>query len=380
MVDVSLPHPPGERGRGLPRRLDDAPERLLVEVVVRDVAGQRLASSARTRPRGVRVAGERPVEAAQRLEPDEVAQDEHVERDLEPQLPLDLASPSARSCPTCSPARCRARRTGRRRSGRSSRRASARRRARGRAAARAPRDRCRTRPRTGAGRATSRTRTPPRRPPRGRARATGRARARCISVSSIRTPPSASSRHCRISRFASSTLLGSSFSTPSSAGHAREEAVQRRVRDRAALHRVGLGVDRPRGEEALDEPGGRAVGETLELGHGEGGARPELLEHERVREPRRPLERAERALEPPLPAVRASERLAPLRVAGRELGQRPQPLSLGRRLLERPRQRRERPPAGPAPHVLDVEERRTSCQNGLASRGLPSSSAASRTR
>src|SRR5207253_7863623 len=34
---------------------------------------------------------ERPVEAAERLQPDEVAQDEHVEGDLEPQLALDLS-------------------------------------------------------------------------------------------------------------------------------------------------------------------------------------------------------------------------------------------------------------------------------------------------
>ena len=39
----------------------------------------------------MRVAGERPVDAAERLEPDEVAQHEHVERDLQAQLALDLA-------------------------------------------------------------------------------------------------------------------------------------------------------------------------------------------------------------------------------------------------------------------------------------------------
>ena len=94
-----------------------------------------------------------------------------------------------------------------------------------------------------------------------------------------------------------------------------------------------------------------------------------------------PAERAERALEPPLPAVRAGERLGRPPSRDAELGERAQPLALGRRVLERPRQRRERPPARPAAHVL--ARRRapaTSSQNGLGSRGLPSSVAASRTR
>ena len=69
------------------------------------------------------LAGERPVEAAERLDPDEVAQHEHVERDLQPQLLLDLRRRVRRCGPTCSPGRSRARCTGRRRSGRSSRRA-----------------------------------------------------------------------------------------------------------------------------------------------------------------------------------------------------------------------------------------------------------------
>ena len=69
------------------------------------------------------------------------------------------------------------------------------------------------------------------------------------------------------------------------------------------------------------------------------------------------MEGAERALEPPLPAVRAGECPRRLGVAGGELRERPQPLSLGRCVLERPRQRRERPPARPAAHVVGVEER-----------------------
>ena len=56
-----------------------------------DVAGQRLGLGARNEPPRPASARQRPVEAAERLEPDEVAQHEHVERDLEPQLALDLA-------------------------------------------------------------------------------------------------------------------------------------------------------------------------------------------------------------------------------------------------------------------------------------------------
>src|SRR5207247_2645297 len=69
-------------------------------------------------------------------------------------------------------------------------------------------------------------------------------------------------------------------------GDPHEEAVERRVRDRAALHRVRLGVDRLRREEALHEPGGGAVREPLELRHAERAARAELLEDERARDPR----------------------------------------------------------------------------------------------
>ena len=50
----------------------------------------RPGASARSRPRGL-VAGERPVDAAERLDSDQVAEDEHVQRDLEPELLLDLA-------------------------------------------------------------------------------------------------------------------------------------------------------------------------------------------------------------------------------------------------------------------------------------------------
>ena len=111
------------------------------------------------------------------------------------------------------------------------------------------------------------------------------------------------------------------------------------MRDAAALFRVGRGVDRLRVEETLDEPRRGAVCEALELGHAEGRARAELLEHEGVRDPRRPLEGSQGAREPPLPAVRARKPLRCLGVAGGELRQCSQPLPLGRRFLEGPGQR-----------------------------------------
>ena len=75
----------------LARALDPAPERVLVEVVVLLKPGRPSSrASARSSPRASRVAGERAVEAAERLDPDEVAQHEHVERDLQLQLALDL--------------------------------------------------------------------------------------------------------------------------------------------------------------------------------------------------------------------------------------------------------------------------------------------------
>ena len=145
-----------KRARVLARALDAAPR-------TRPRRGSRSAGSRAGRPRGLgaqqparaALAGERAVEPAERLDPDEVAQHEHVERDLQPQLARRSAPPSARSCPTCSPARSRARRTGRRRSGRSSRVSEKPSRARARAAARAPSARSRTRPRSGAARAAS---------------------------------------------------------------------------------------------------------------------------------------------------------------------------------------------------------------------------------
>ena len=80
------------------------------------------------------------------------------------------------------------------------------------------------------------------------------------------------------------------------------------MRDAAALHRIRLGIDRPRVEEALDEPGRRAVGEALELGHREGRREQSCSSTSGcVRRVGRRKQRG--ALEPPLPAVGAGERI-----------------------------------------------------------------------
>ena len=82
----------------------------------------------------------------------------------------------------------------------------------------------------------------------------------------------------------------------------------------------------------------------------------ELLEHERVRQAGRAPERAERALEPPLPRVRAGERPCSIAVMCSELRERAQALTVGRRLLDRPRECGERPPARPKAHLVRVED------------------------
>ena len=65
---------------------------LLVDVVVLHEPLQPvLARLLAQQPARPRVAGQRAVDAAERLHPDQVAQDEHVERDLQVQLAVDLA-------------------------------------------------------------------------------------------------------------------------------------------------------------------------------------------------------------------------------------------------------------------------------------------------
>src|SRR5438874_3213975 len=66
------------------------PEGFLVEIVLRSEPGNVVLRLVPEQAAGLPLAGERAVEAAERLDPDEVAQHEHVERDLELELGLDL--------------------------------------------------------------------------------------------------------------------------------------------------------------------------------------------------------------------------------------------------------------------------------------------------
>src|SRR4051794_12097625 len=76
--------------RTLARALDERPELLLREVVVALEARQVLGRVAVQQAARDASSGEGAVDAAERLDPDEVAQHEHVERYLEAQLVVDL--------------------------------------------------------------------------------------------------------------------------------------------------------------------------------------------------------------------------------------------------------------------------------------------------
>ena len=180
---------------------------------------------------------------------------------------------------------------------------------------------------------------------------------RSSSVISIFTPCSAPSRHSFRNTSACSRVLSSTRSWPVARGSPAVEAVQRRVRDGAAQHRVDLAIDLARREQPLEEPGRGAVGEALQLGDVERRLGSQLAEHAGMGEPGLARERLQRALQLALPAVRSRERLRVLGRRDRELRERAQPLTLGRSRLQLPRQLRERPSPRPAPHLLGVEER-----------------------
>src|SRR5512133_1108352 len=91
VLHVACSDPLDEASRELLCPVDLTPERLLVEVVVaREARNAVLLCLRSQQPAGVALAGERPVDPAERLDADEVAKHEHVERDLQLQLGLDL--------------------------------------------------------------------------------------------------------------------------------------------------------------------------------------------------------------------------------------------------------------------------------------------------
>ena len=265
------------------------------------------SSSLRARaqqPARLALAGERAVETAERLDPDEVAQHEHVERDLQARSCVDLlrrVRRAARLVVLHDPARAeRLEVDAVDLSGERQTVAEV-------EPAEASSARGRTTPRTGSGRAAARRASTRTNASRSR-HSVWSSSCRWSSVSSMRTPATARSRQRRRNGSARSSVRLVEALDAELLRDAAEELVQCVVRDRAAQLRVDLGVDRPRVEQPVDEPRGRAVGEALELGHVEARPLAEVLEHERMRERASAGRTRQRAVEAPLPAVRERER------------------------------------------------------------------------
>ena len=378
--DVALLDAHGELACLLPRRLDARPERLVVDVVVvgearQDVLARLLAQQAAHLPR----AGERPVQPAQRLDADEVAEHEHVQRDLEPQLLLDLRRrvrrlarlvvdhdparaeridvdavdlPGERHPAEVDPALQLLRR-----------------------ALRAERDLeppGHERQRLLRLGADERLEVAP--------AASGRARgAACRSCPCARRA-SASSRQARMKRTASSTRSASTRSEPSSFGSPEKKRFSAVCATLPrSLGSTSASIDfgsRKRSTNHADE---QSANRSSSVTPNESRAPRDSSTSGCVSRVRR-VNAPARAVEPPLPAVRARERGRLGRLARVQPRDRTEALALGPGLLQRPRERGQRSPHGPAGDVVGVEDVRTSSQNGLGSRGEPSSVAASRTR
>ena len=353
-LDVALADTNREPVRGRLPIVDGVPERVLVEIVVLRVAGQRLAFAGPEQAASLALPGERPVDAAERLETDQVAQPS-MYSGICRRNSLSISRAECAACPICSPARCRARQRDRRRCGRSSQ---------------SVRPSPRSRPRCSSCAARSLPNATSKR--RGTSESS-LTHSSCTTASRSRHSVESSSRVLHVGHLHALSLerlveAGAHepdrcvFDTrlePFDAQllrHAREELEERRVRDGTFQLGVDLCIDRARIEEPVDEPGGRAVGEALQLRDVERRLRAELLEHEGMRQLRRPPKRGHGTLEAPLPAVRARQRVCTGAVARSKLGERPQPLALGRSVLELPRERGQRPAARPAPDVIRVED------------------------
>ena len=157
------------------------------------------------------------------------------------------------------------------------------------------------------------------------------------------------------------------------------EALERDVGDRASHPRVDRLVDPTGSQVALDEPGGGAPRHPLEIRDPEGLAAREQRERARMADGGRSREGPARTAELALPAVRVRERIRLARIVGSEACERSQPLTLGRRRLDRPREPRERRRVVCRRTSSASKSSHTASQNGLGSRGEPSSVAASRT-
>src|SRR5262245_2690529 len=315
------------------RLVDRRPERLFLEVVVPGVAPERVALARAKEPSRLPLAGERPVQPAERLEADEVAQDEHVERDLETKLALDLARRVrvlARLVVLDDPARS---------------------------------ERVLVDAVDLPGEGDTVAEVEP-------ALELGR----CALAAEQHLEPARDERQLRLALDAHHGLeiaperrveltrlhLGHVHAhalhglveagahqphrfldhavvetlDPELLRQAREELVQSAVRDGSAQLRIDLRVDRARIEQALDEPGRRAVGKAFELGDVERRPQAELLQDERMPESRRADECTDGSFEPPFPSVRARQPVRRRSVVRRKPGECTQALPLGRCVVE----------------------------------------------
>ena len=356
MLDVPATDALDKAARVALRRVDDRPERGVVEVVPRGEAGQAVLPGLRPQqPPRLTLAREGAVEAADRLDPDQVAQHEHVQRDLEAELGLDLLSRvGARSRLVVLDDAAGAEGIEIDAVDLSGEREAAEVEAALKLGSRAvgaegdleaPRNERQLRLCLAAGELLE---------------VAPQALLELVSLHLGQLEPSvdvAGESVVEALPQEGERLVEAVGLDPlrlQSLRQAREEPVERLVRNGAAQSRVDLAVDRAWVDETLDEPDRGALRERLELGDTERCTTRLLLEHHRMRQPRRPREGRERSIEPALPAVGPRQVPRRLRVAGRQRGDGANPLALARRVLERPDEGGQSPTACPAGKVVGI--------------------------
>ena len=261
---VAVSDPGDDRPGTLLRSRDLPPEVLLLGIVARRVPGDAVAArGGPQQPAGLAVTGERPIQPAERLDPDEVAQHEHVQRDLQPQLALDLGR-RMRLLPRLVVPDDAARGEGSRSTrsilpesrnvSRSSPRCSS-------GAERSdPNDTSNLRGTSGSSESAS-ARTSPSRS--RQSPCSSSMRSRSVSSSRDSAPPAiASARHSRMNVEGLVESLRRDAFGVEPLRQPGEELEQRLVGDRPAHPRIDLGVHRLRVDHPLDEPDRRAARRT----------------------------------------------------------------------------------------------------------------------
>src|SRR5918994_604627 len=309
VTDVAGADVTGELAGSCSRRLDLRPERLFVEVVVPRVAREHVTlRTGAQKPGGAAPAGKWSVEPAERLDPDEVTQDEHVEGNLEPELLLHL--PSRRrvlaglvvldDAPRAQRLHVDPVDLPREHGAVAEVEATL---ELGRRALHSERDLELTWLER---RVTFRLRTN---------QALEVARERLLELLPLHLDhlePDTAERLLETVPHEAHRILDLLRTNPVAAEHLRKalkELEECAVGDRAAQSRIDLRVDRLRVDQPVDEPGRGAVGKALELGDVEDAPVLQLLEHEWVCQLGGPPACPVCAVEPPLPAVRARERV-----------------------------------------------------------------------